>query len=339
MKRRIIFSLLILVLLFLFRSVYSQGQGDFPRYCLEYPDNLVKNCGFDEGMNHWTPFVEAGGVDISTIDGDACHTINHPCGYMSSSGAFVGGFYQQIPATPGGIYDANAQLILYDSFDKEDGGLGRKIGIDPTGGVDPASPNIVWSPEVWAFDHEHKMVFNELKMQATAQSDAITLFVRIDNKARVPSPIQQVWLDEIGMIKIGQAEVPTATPVPPTDTPIPPPTNTPIPPTDTPAPPTDTPTPEATFTPETTVTPLPTEPALSEVEVTPPPTATATSTATATPLPTPTATPRPTFTPTPPPALNKTLPIIGGGLLCFGSLIVLAGIAGVVAFSLSKRKK
>jgi len=331
LKRRIILSIIILILLFFFNNAYSQGQGEFPRYCLEDPNNLVKNCQFNEGLNHWTPFVEAGGVDISTIDGDACHTIHHPCGYMSSNGAFVGGFYQQIPVIPGGIYDANVQLILYDSFDKADGAVGRKIGIDPTGGADPASPNIVWSPEVWNFDHEHKMVFKELQAQATAQGDAVTLFVRIDNKARVASPIHQVWLDEIGMIQIGQAEPPTATPVPPTDTPPAP--------TSTPAPPTNTPTPEATATPEPTNTPEPTATSTPTDTPLPTNTPTPTATATSTPTSTPTATPRPTFTPTPLPVLNETLPIIGGGLLCFGTLIALVGIVGVAAFVLSQRKK
>ena len=243
----------------------------------------------------------------------------------------MGGLYQQIPVTPGGIYDANAQLILYNMSDKQDGAVGRKIGLDPAGGVDPSSPNVIWSSEVWVFDHHHQMVFPELQVKATAQGDTMTLFVRIDNTARFPTARYEFWLDEIGMIKIGQAEAPTNTPLPPTHTPVPPPTATDLPLTDTPVPPTDTPTPAATFTPEPTVTPIPTD--------TPLPTATATASPTATPEPAFTATPRPTFTPTPPPVLDKTLPIIGGGLLCFGSLIVLAGIAGVVALSLSKRKK
>lgn len=46
-------------------------------------------------------------------------------------GGFAAGFFQQIPVSPGGIYDANVQLILYDSYDKDDGGVGRKIGLDP----------------------------------------------------------------------------------------------------------------------------------------------------------------------------------------------------------------
>ncbi|HFB52729.1 MAG TPA: hypothetical protein ENJ48_03440, partial [Anaerolineae bacterium] len=186
-KKTIIF----IALLFAVMVLPAHAQGGFPRYCLEYPDNLVQNCGFDAGMANWTPFVIAGAANVTTVDGDRCHTINHPCGYISSAGGFAAGMYQQIPVTPGGIYDANVQLILYDSYDKNDGGVGRKIGLDPTGGTDPNSPNIVWSPEVWVFDHAHKLVFPELHVQATAQSGTMTLFVWVNNLARVPSPIYQ----------------------------------------------------------------------------------------------------------------------------------------------------
>lgn len=302
------------------------GQG-FPRYCLEQKDkNLVKNCEFNEGLNNWTPFTVSGGADIKTIDGNACHTINHPCGYMSSGGAFVAGIYQQIPVEPGGIYEANAQLILYDSMDKQDGGVGRTIGLDPTGGTDPNSGAIVWGPEVWAFDHKHQMVFPELQVKANAQGNTMTVFVRISNQGR--GGFTQIWFDEIGMIKVGQGEAPAPTPVPPTATPIPPTaapapakTATPVP-SDTPAP-TDTPVP--TDTPAPTATPIPTD------TPTPTPSATSTPTATRTPLPTPI--PLPTATPTPPSLLAEFLPAIGGGILCFslfGIFAVIGMLAGIL---------
>ncbi|MEM7030120.1 MAG: hypothetical protein AAF629_11185 [Chloroflexota bacterium] len=251
-----------------------------PKHCLENPGNIIKNCQFNEGLNHWVEFKLSGGVDIGTIDGDRCHTINHPCGYMSSSGGFVAGIYQQVSVIPGGIYNANVPLIIYDSYDKDDGAFGRKIGVDPTGGTNPNSPNIVWSPEIYnsLARANHKLVWDELNVTITAQNNIATVFIWVNNRARVSSPIHQVWIDEVGMIQTGQAP-PTATPVPPTPTPIPA-TPTPIPPTETPTTlPTDTPT--VTATPTETPTPTPTE----------------TPTATETPIPTDTPTPTPTPTP------------------------------------------
>lgn len=273
-QRIICLTILIVASLLMTSSKPVLSQRSFPRYCLEHRDqNLVKNCEFNEGLNHWTSYIEAGAVDITTIDGNECHTIHHPCGYMRSNGGFVAGLYQQIQVVPGGIYDANLQLLLYDSFDKADGAVQRKIGLDPTGGTDSRSPNIIWSPTV---DNSlavagHKLVWEDLQIQATAQGPVMTVFIWVNNLARVSSPVHQFWIDEIGMIQIGQAEptpVPTNTPIPPTSTPIPP-TPTPIP-TDTPLPtetatplPTDTPTPTRTFTPTptntSTPTPIPTD--------------------------------------------------------------------------------
>ncbi|OQY42723.1 MAG: hypothetical protein B6242_15810 [Anaerolineaceae bacterium 4572_78] len=283
MKRIIV----ILAITFFIISLDVQGQH-FPRYCLEYGENLVKNCEFNEGLNHWTPFIEAGSVDIRTIDGNECHTINHPCGYMSSAGGFVAGLYQQIPVNELAIYEANLQLLIYDSYDKDDGAVGRKIGLDPTGGTDPFSANIVWSPEVFNSLHKagHKLVWEDLQIKATSQTNVMTVFIRVNNMARVSSPIYQFWIDEIGMIKIGEGQ-----PLSPTHTSIPP-TLTPVPSTATPLP---TYTSLSTHTPSPTLisvpspSPLPTN--------TPFPTPTLAHTSSPIPTETPTHTPAPTATP------------------------------------------
>lgn len=325
MKRIIFISTLIIVLGAAFPGGSPLKAQGFPRYCLESgSQNLVKNCEFNDGLNQWTPFTISGNAEIKTIDGGACHTINHPCGYIQAGQPFLGGIYQQIPVEPGGIYDANAQLIVYhiEPADKEDGAVSRTIGLDPTGGTDPNSPNIVWSPEVWAFDHAHQMVFPELQVKATAQGNTITLFMRV-NATNRRGGNTYVWFDEIGMIKVGQGEVPTPTPLPATDTP------TPLPATNTPLPPTETATPLATDTPVPTDTPLPTEtPTATATPV--PPTDTPTPTATATPLPTdtPTATPSPlpTATPTPVNMLAELIPVVGGSIFCLSIVVILVGV-------------
>jgi hypothetical protein len=46
-----------------------------------------------------------------------------------------------------------------------------KVGIDPTGGTDPFSANIVWSGEGNSFDR-----FTQFSVEATAQSNAVTVF-------------------------------------------------------------------------------------------------------------------------------------------------------------------
>jgi len=330
-KFNLVVPLIAALLLFLTTSFSdSQGQQLLPSYCLEYPNNVVKNCQFNEGLNYWTPYVLAGSVDIRTIDGNQCHTINHPCGYMQSNGAFVAGIYQQVSVVPGGVYNANVPLIIYDSYDKEDGAVGRRIGVDPTGGTDPNSPNIVWSPEVYGSLHKanHKLVWEDLNVTVTAQGEVATVFIWINNLARVASPIHQFWIDEVGMVQTSQAP-PTATPVPPTPTPIPP-TATPVPPTETPTlaptetplptdtptplPPTDTPTPTPTETPTETPSPTPT----------PLPTETAALSPTATPqtvarvINANTASSAANIAPAPEAGADSLFQVIGGSFLCIG---------------------
>jgi hypothetical protein len=177
-----------------------------------------------------------------------------------------------------------------------------RIGIDPTGGFDPFSPAIVWSPEQNAYD-----TWTLFQVDAVATSSAVTCFVYAYPEYR--SQDNNVYLDDASLVVI--AMPPTATPRPTrTFTATPVPTDTPVPPTDTPLPtptdtavPTDTPAPTATFTPV-------------------PPTATLTST----PLPTPTPTPVPFLGG----VLSGNMPLVVIGF-------VLAAAVLLIGYAISRR--
>ena len=61
------------------------------------------------------------------------------------------GLWQQVPAAPGNRYELTALAQAWSSEDKKPGSkreasdVNVQIGIDPTGGLDPSSPLIVWS--------------------------------------------------------------------------------------------------------------------------------------------------------------------------------------------------
>lgn len=308
---------------------------------------MLQNCDFSQGLNAWGNFLESGQANFSTIDGGACHSPLCPAAFIVSSGSFVGGLYQQVPATPGTRYWANVTWLVFEPAGKLDNTVGRRIGIDPTGGTDPTSPSVVWSQELWrSFEGCAYKICPELQVSAVAENSTITVFVRIEDtwKSRrdefsyVPEMFfqmeEQLWIDDVGLIATGGSAAvaqATATPteVPPTATPIPA-TITPVLPTDTPPPPT------ATLTPTAEVSePTPTEPvAVAQVNTPTPvpptftPTSTFTPTPTATPSPTPspTRTPSPTATATPEPALPGLLGVVGGGVVCLGG----AGVALVL---------
>ena len=237
--------------------------------------------------------------------------------YFHSFGNFQGGVYQQVQNVPVG---AKLRFELWGmswSCNSEPKGncggatsgdpspMHFRIGIDPTGGVDPFSPAIVWSPEQNAYD-----TWTLFQVDAVAKSSAVTAFVYAYPDYR--SQDNNVYLDDASLVVI--AMPPTATPRPTrTFTATPVPTDTPVPPTATPLPkPTDTAVPTNTPEPTATNTPMP-------------PTAT----------PAPTATPLPTPTPTPVPFLSG---ILSGGTLPLVVIgFVLAAIALLIGYFIGRR--
>jgi hypothetical protein len=235
----------------------------------EDPSNLTFNCQFDSFdyvspygavASGWAPFVEFA-VQTPAFN-SAGETPLAPAQEIFSAWLpFTAGIYQQVEVTPGVAYVAAIGWAPYASYDdrgQRNSGqfIGRKVGIDPSGGTDPTSPSIVWSPEVW---DELGGVFPQLRVSAVAQSQTVTVFVRANNPQSHGN--DKVWFDAVTLMV--DPTQPTATPTPlppnPTSTPVPPTaTPTALPPTATPSP-TETPLPTATATPEPTKTSSPTD--------------------------------------------------------------------------------
>jgi hypothetical protein len=359
LKVRIFILVLILAGLSLgFRPALGPVNQDAPPDICQQAENIMPNCNFDAGTNGWTPFLEEGSASFTVLQGGGeCHAPLCPAGYIVTESYFVGGIYQQVPVAAGNTYYANIVWLVFDSLVNDAsvssvvGGISRKMGIDPTGGTDPRSPNIIWGPENTRTDC--KICANQ-EVTATAQANTITVFLRIDDRWRqraaekgynVPPTKDQFWLDDMGLKQVAGP----AAPPPPTDTPAPP-TATPPPPTETPVPqpPTATPIPAteeiaqvapaqlsdaATEEPQAEAVPAvePVSPVATPIPASmlaPPPTLTPSPTAS----PTATFAPRerPTATPTRPPrraAAEEDLPFLPAGLmgiagttLCFGGV-------------------
>jgi hypothetical protein len=136
--------------------------------------------------------------------------------------------------------------------------LHLKVGIDPKGGQNPFSPDVVWGAEKAAFDH-----WEQFQVEAVAQGGAVTVFTHSRPDWDWARKNNDVYVDDASLVIIGQAPKPTQAPAQAaqllrfTSTPVSLPTATP-----TPAP-TRTPTPTSTPTP--TDTPIPTETPLRRV--------------------------------------------------------------------------
>ena len=263
------------------------------------PGNLTYNCNFDrfvDGGNGW--LVPEGWAAWVLMGSPAFDVDDHGSApgapaqrIWSDGGVWTAGLFQQVQVTPGKWYEAKIDWAAPNVDQIE-----RKVGIDPTGGTDPGSPEIVWGTSSW-----EQVRMPDLRSTAFAKGEKVTVFVWTHHGLSYGA--DQVFIDAVTLVERPDLAPPTPeptptspppTPKPPTNTPPPaPPTNTPPPalPTDTPEP---SPTPGITATAVLTLTVLPTEP--------PTVTSTPTLTPTLTPPPptrTPTPTPTPTHTPIP----------------------------------------
>jgi LysM repeat protein len=166
--------------------------------------------------------------------------------YNNTWNAHDGGVFQRITdITPATELLFSVYVYVWSSAyedvetSEEPGEVTVQVGIDPTGGTDPASSNIVWSFAVPQYD-----AYRQYSIGANAASNAVTVFVR----SHVDFPAQNsfVYLDDAVLAVAIPTEapedtntpVPTDVPVEPTDVPVD--TNTPVP-TDVPVEPTDVP--------------------------------------------------------------------------------------------------
>jgi hypothetical protein len=178
--------------------------------------NLTQNWGFEEGFKAngvgvgWNHFVLYGNVTFAnTIQyfwPGAEHTEGETSQLLISKTAFSTGLYQQIGGvTVGKPYGAKAAMLtLFESSapPTNDGTMQKLVGIDPYGGINPDSPQVVWSP---VDDHDEAPWVDE-KVAAVAKSSTITLFVRVNCLQPVshPSLDNQVFIDAVML-----AEAPT----------------------------------------------------------------------------------------------------------------------------------
>ena len=282
-----------LVFLFVLLTVFS-SQSSSAEYHPCNPPNVIPPdvCGFDHFYGDpprqvaigWTPYILSGDLTfmqhIDTYWGAPSQMM------WSNGGTFKAGVYTQVHVTPGAGYRAAVFWAAPNAPDT----FGRQLGIDPTGGTDPTSPNVIWGHMHWgpgtvlSHDPPHP---EDIDVKARAQNDVITVFFLTDHNRSTGD--NYLFLDALALYP-DESAPPLATPtsVPPPATPVP----------------TFTPTATSTFTPTPSPTPSPTP--TSTPTSTPSPTPTFTPTATPTFTPTPSPAPTPSPTPSPTPTLSPT---------------------------------
>ncbi len=160
--------------------------------------------------------------------------------YNTFFATHIGGVYQRVPVPPGTelrfsvyIYVWSSATFANPNVSEDPNQVIVNVGIDPNGGTDGESPNIVWSADAEFYDE-----YRELSVTATAQSAAVTVFVRTAPQGFVGT--NNIYVDDAALVALGQAPPPTSAPPSPAPTqdflvPTQEGTVTPLPATPTPA--------------------------------------------------------------------------------------------------------
>ncbi|MBN1287272.1 MAG: LysM peptidoglycan-binding domain-containing protein [Anaerolineae bacterium] len=168
--------------------------------------------------------------------------------YFTFYGTHIGGVYQSVSVNPGDQLRFTIWVQVWSSayddaaVSEAHGQVDVQVGIDPKGGTNGLSGDIVWSAPKQQYDEWFLM-----SVETTAAANKVTVFVR--SAPEFPVKHNDIYLDDALLVVTGQGEVPTQPPTPTPDTidnQTPVPTATPRPNIPT-MPPTPTPLPAGTI--------------------------------------------------------------------------------------------
>jgi PKD repeat protein len=189
--------------------------------------------------NHWQPYLAPlpllGAADNFTLvrftDGSDIFLAEHNCVHYGQksqrirfSGMFRAGIFQSVGANPGWDY----QVSVWYSLNEQAGGVSKllevvntpadiippdqkgstaRLGIDPTGGTDPSSADIVW------YNGHLRPEWSQLSVRATATASTITIFLEGQGEGRLGT---DVFFDDANLLAV-QPFCPTQLPPPPVE--------------------------------------------------------------------------------------------------------------------------
>lgn len=118
-------------------------------------------------------------------------------------GTHIGGLWQQVPSVEGNSYEFTVDGQAWSSEDPSPGShlepsdVNMQIGIDPTGGLDPNSPLIIWSNAAQPISR-----WETLRIEAEAQAAIITVYVK--SAPKLPKRQQSVFWRNAFLRPIGR---------------------------------------------------------------------------------------------------------------------------------------
>jgi len=228
MQRPVLLVTAVLILLLISGPIQAQSLLTNPGF--EDPYITIGNDQTVQVAQGWTPWhVPRGASDPNYAnsqpeyypaapDATRIHGGSNAQLVSSFYATHTGGVYQQVSGVTSG---AQLQFHIFayiwsstlDDVGKseQNGGVVLQVGIDPTGGTDGTSPNVVWSQPLSEYD-----TYSDYSVSATAAGTSVTVFTR--STITFPVKNNNIYLDDASLI-VGNGSVtsvPVTTAAPPT---------------------------------------------------------------------------------------------------------------------------
>ncbi|MCA9901042.1 MAG: hypothetical protein KC433_22800, partial [Anaerolineales bacterium] len=184
------------------QELLTNGRIGKPFHPYRDNKNLITAAGWApwwldaaEGAPDWknrTPVFSA-----YTMDDSLTQQLSTPWGTHEA------GLWQQIPSVAGNQYELSVEGQAWSSEDASPGSqleasdVNLQVGIDPTGGLDPTSPLIVWGEVAQPLSH-----WETVRVQAEAEASIITIFVK--SAPNLPKRMQSVFWRNAYLRPIGR---------------------------------------------------------------------------------------------------------------------------------------
>jgi LysM repeat protein len=194
-----------------FEGDYSAFEGDNTRKMAAgwSPWNVARKAN-DPGFVNLTPEYRAAQNPKRVRGGNKAQE------WLTFFATHKGGIFQRVAVTQGSQLKFTAFVNVWStSLDNNDlseqpGGVIVRVGIDPLGGTDGTSPNIVWATAPEVYDQ-----YQQVSVDATAKAGFVTVFV--ESAPRDPVKNNNTYVDDASLVVTGGAPAgPTNTPITPT---------------------------------------------------------------------------------------------------------------------------
>jgi LysM repeat protein len=185
--------------------------------------NLLTNGGFEGGFtqvtdgvrvpNGWTRWAQTSGGDEPCRNIAPNYNENTQAARVYQGGAaasywgtnlgYTAGLYQQVSATTGTTYQLTAWGYSWSAGTLEattsDDFTQMRIGIDPNGGTNPFSGDIVWSADQFPMDQ-----YAQFSVEAEANADEITVFLWA--RPNWCNPRNDTYWDSVSLTSVGTTD-------------------------------------------------------------------------------------------------------------------------------------